>query len=551
LLGVAVGSEQDAFPTLTESQLTRLRALAEPVDMAAGDVLYAAGDVEQDFLVIESGDVDIIREANASSPARVVAQHGAGRFLGELNMLTGQAVYLTARVAEPGQVRRIPPARFRQLMAEDPELSDLILRAFMARREYLRSGEGARSVEILGSRTSSVALALRNWAARQLLPHTWIDVDTPEGQALVAVLDVGVEDLPVVLTPTSVLRRTTPGVLAEHLGLAFRAIPGRIYDLVVVGAGPAGLAAAVYGASEGLDTVLLEAVAVGGQAAASSRIENYLGFPSGLAGADLTSRALVQAQKFGAQISSPCEALSLSVGDGHLAVVLPDGTEVVAHAAIVASGAQYRTLPLDRWADFEGSSIYYAATELEARNCGGSDVAVIGGANSAGQAALFLATRSSKVHLVVRGGDLFAGMSRYLADRILVDERIEVHTGTEVVGLVGGTDLEQITLAERGTGATTTVGCQGLFCFIGAVPSTGWLNGVALDEDGFVLTGQDLPTEGLSGFALLGRPPLPFETSVPGVFAAGDVRQGSMKRVAAAVGEGASAVRSVHQAIGV
>ena len=547
---MAVG-EADAYPTLTPSQLARLRALAEPVDMALGEELYSAGDLEQDFILIESGDVDIIREANAASPARVVAEHGAGRFLGELNMLTGQAVYLTARVAEPGQVRRIPPDRFRRLMAEDPELSDVILRAFMARREYLRTGEGARSIEILGSRTSSVALALRNWAARQQLPHTWIDVDTPEGSLLVNALGTGVEDLPVVLTPTAVLHQATPGLLAEHLGLAFRVIPGRIYDLVVIGAGPAGLAAAVYGASEGLDTVLIEAVAVGGQAAASSRIENYLGFPSGLAGAELTSRALVQAQKFGARISSPCEALSLNVGDGHLAVVLPDSTEVVAHAAIVASGARYRTLDVDRWAEFEGAGIYYAATELEARTCGGSDVAVVGGANSAGQAALFLAGRDSKVHLVVRGADLFAGMSRYLADRILADERIEVHTGTEVIGLDGGTSLEQITLASRSTAETATVACEGLFCFIGAVPSTGWLNGVALDEDGFVLTGQDLPDGELGGFALLGRPPLPFETSVPGIFAAGDVRQGSMKRVAAAVGEGASAVRSVHQAIGI
>jgi thioredoxin reductase (NADPH) len=547
---MALGPD-DAYPALTASQLGRLRALAEAVDMSAGDRLYAAGDVEYDFMLIESGDVEIIREANADSPAQVVARHGGGRFLGELNMLTGQAVYLTARVASAGQVRRIPPDRFRRLMAEDPELSDLILRAFMARREFLRTGEGARSVEVVGSRTSSAALAVRNWAARQQLPHTWIDVDTPEGEMVLASLGAGVEELPVVLTPTAVLRRATPGVLAEHLGLAFRVIPGRVYDLVVIGAGPAGLAAAVYGASEGLDTMLVEAVAVGGQAAASSRIENYLGFPSGLAGAELTSRALVQAQKFGARIASPCEALSLNVGDGHLAVVLPDGTEVVARAAIVASGARYRTLGLDRWSDFEGAGIYYAATELEARACGGSDVAVVGGANSAGQAALFLAGRDSRVHLVVRGVDLFAGMSRYLADRILADERITVHTGTEVVGLDGATSLEEITLAERAGGTTTKMACEGLFCFIGAVPSTAWLNGVALDEDGFVLTGQDLPEDRLDGYELLGRRPLPFETNVPGIFAAGDVRWGSMKRVAAAVGEGASAVRSVHQAIGV
>jgi thioredoxin reductase (NADPH) len=551
-----------AFPTLSPSQLARLSAWAEPVSVAVGDVLFAAGDLAYDLIFIESGEVEVIRGATPDSPAQVVARHGPGRFLGELNMLTGQAVYLTARVAVAGRVRRIPPPQFRRLMAEDPELSDLILRAFMARREALRTGEGARSIEVVGGRSSAATLAVRNWAARQRLPHVWVDAESPEGENLIASLQVAAEDLPVVVTPTAVLRQATPGVLAEHLGLAFKAAPDRVFDLVVVGAGPSGLAAAMYGASEGLDTVLVEAVAVGGQAAASSRIENYLGFPSGLAGADLTSLALVQAQKFGAGVTSPCEAQRLAVGDGHLGVVLVDGTEVAAHAVVVATGARYRKLPLDRWEHFEGAGIYYAATELEARLCGGSDVVVVGGANSAGQAALFLAGRSSRVTLVVRGADLLAGMSRYLADRIVADSRIDVRTGTEVVGLGGGATLEKVTLADRGdptsatTSATTSgatsgvVSCAGLFCFIGAVPSTAWLAGVALDDDGFVLTGQDLPDD-LPAFDLLGRLPLPFETNIPGVFAAGDVRHGSMKRVAAAVGDGASAVRSVHEAVGV
>jgi len=547
-----------AFPKLSPSQLARLSAWAEPVSVDVGDVLFTAGDAEYDLIIIESGEVEVIREATPDSPAEVVARHGPGRFLGELNMLTGQAVYLTARVAVAGRVRRIPPAQFRLLMAEDPELSDLILRAFMARREALRTGEGARSIEVVGSRSSAAGLALRNWAARQRLPHVWVDAETPEGENLIASLHVAAEDLPVVVTPTGVLPQVTPGVLAEHLGLAFKAVPGRVFDVVVVGAGPSGLAAAMYGASEGLDTVLVEAVAVGGQAAASSRIENYLGFPSGLAGADLTALALVQAQKFGASVTSPCEAMTLAVGDGHLAVVLVDGTQVVGHAVVVATGARYRKLPLDRWEHFEGAGIYYAATELEARLCGGSDVVVVGGANSAGQAALFLAGRNSRVTLVVRGADLLAGMSRYLADRIVADPRIDVRTSTEVVGLGGGATLEKVTLADRAnaTSAATAnatsdvVPCAGLFCFIGAVPSTTWLAGVALDDDGFVLTGQDLPDD-IPAFDLLDRLPLPFETNIPGVFAAGDVRHGSMKRVAAAVGDGASAVRSVHEAIGI
>jgi len=547
---MAAGSDgEEAFPTLSASQLARLSTWADPVGVAVGDVLFAAGDTGYDFILIESGEVEVIREATPDSPAEVVARHGPGRFLGELNMLTGQAVYLTGRVSVAGQVRRLPPTQFRRLMAEDPELSDLILRAFMARREALRTGEGARSIEVVGSGTSAGALAVRNWAARQRLPHVWVDVDTPQGEALIASLGVTTTDLPVVVTPTAVLRQATPGLLASHLGLAFRAVPGRVFDLVVVGAGPAGLAAAVYGASEGLDTVLVEAVAVGGQAAASSRIENYLGFPSGLPGAELTSLALVQAQKFGATVTSPCEALTLAVGDGHLGVVLVDGTHVAAHAVVVATGARYRKLPLDRWDHFEGAGIYYAATELEARACVGSDVAVVGGANSAGQAALFLASRDTRVRLVVRGSDLHAGMSRYLADRIVADPRIDVHTSTQVVALGGDTALEHVALAAGGDVAPVVVPCSGLFCFVGAVPSTAWLDGVALDDDGFVLTGQDLPDD-LEAFDVLGRRPLPFETSVPGVFAAGDVRHGSMKRVAAAVGDGASAVRSVHEATG-
>ncbi len=349
------------------------------------------------------------------------------------------------------------------------------------------------------------------------------------------------------------LKRATPGELAEQqLGLAYRAPRDRVFDLVVVGGGPGGLAAAVYGASEGLDTVLVESVAVGGQAAASSRIENYLGFPSGLPGAELTSRALIQAQKFGASITSPCRAMSLHLGNGQLVVTLADGTEVSAHAVIVATGAAYRRLDLAHWGELEGAGIYYAATELEARACGQSEtpVAVVGGANSAGQAALFLAGRGTHVRLVVRGPDLERGMSRYLTERIEADARIEVHTGTEVVAVDGDGRLERISL-RQGPADPVEVACSGLFCFIGAVPATDWLTGVTLDHDGFVLTDTDLvDQDDLDAFALLGRQPLPFETSVPGVFAVGDVRRGSMKRVAAAVGEGASAVRSVHEAIG-
>jgi thioredoxin reductase (NADPH) len=542
----------EGYPDLTESQLERIRERSTETVVDPGAMLYRAGDSDYDFMLIEAGDVEIVRLAAFGMPEDVIVGFGAGKFLGELNMLTGQSSMFSARMPGGGIVQRMPRDEFRRLMGEDPELSDIILKAFMARREYLRTSEAAHSLEIIGGGMSGDTLKLRNWASRLRLPHTWLDVDSAEGHRILKSLDLSVTDLPVVITPTAVLKQATPGILAEHLGLSFVSTPGKVYDLIVIGGGPAGLAAAMYGASEGLGTLVLEGVAVGGQAAASSRIENYLGFPSGLAGADLTAKALVQAEKFGAEIKSPCEVVSLRSGDD-LVVTLADGSEVPAHSIVIASGARYRTLPIERWSDFEGNGIYYAATEIEARACGGpnSEVAVIGGANSAGQATLYLASRGAQVHLVVRGDDLGAEMSSYLANRILADSRIEVHLGTEVVEVDGGEHLESIVLANKSVPSSLPVKCTGLFCFIGAVPATGFLDAILLDRSGFVLTDTDLPEAQVrDAYGLLGRQPLPFETSMPGLFAAGDVRHGSMKRVAAAVGEGSSAIRSVHQAIG-
>jgi thioredoxin reductase (NADPH) len=437
-------------------------------------------------------------------------------------------------------------------MAEDPELSDVLLQAFLARREKLSRGPAAHGLEIIGSPMDSMALALRTYAARRVLPHLWFDSDSVEGRSLMRAASLATADLPAVLTPQHTLRHTTPGELAAHLGFAYRARGSEPIDLVVVGAGPAGLAAAVYGASEGLKTTLLDAVAPGGQAAASSRIENYLGFPTGLSGASLAQRAVVQAMKFGAQLSSPCEVVALETGGDALAVVLGDDTHLAARAVIVATGARYRALALEGWEHFVGAGIYYAATDLEVRSCTGQPVTVIGGANSAGQAALHLAASDSLVTLAIRGPDLAAGMSQYLVDRILADPRIEVRVATEVTRLEGDRALQHVGLTDRSTGHEETQLCRGLFCFIGADPATAWLSGIALDDDGFVRTDVQLATQEVErAWPSLGRAPLPFETNVPAVFAAGDVRHGSMKRVAAAVGEGASAVRSVHTAIGV
>jgi thioredoxin reductase (NADPH) len=549
---VAVPDIPGGYPHLSSSQLDIIRERSTETVVEPGTSVGSAGDVDYDFILVEVGDLEVVRFAAFGLPEQVIAIFGPGSFLGELDMLTGQAAMFSARMPLGGVVQRMPRSIFRRLMSDAPELSDVILKAFVARREFLRTSEAALSIQIVGGALSPETLELRNWATRLNVVHSWLDVETDEGHRSLRSLGLNVDDLPVVIAPTAILRSATPGELAEQLGLAYRSVPGKVYDLVVIGGGPAGLATAVYGASEGLDLLVLEGTVVGGQAGASARIENYLGFPSGIAGADLTAKALVQAEKFGAEIKSPCEVTSLRVTD-NLVATLSDGGEVSAHSIVIASGANYRKLSLERWADFEGNGIYYAATELEASACGndGPEVTVIGGANSAGQAALFLASRGSRVRLVVRADDLRIEMSTYLATRILADNRIEVHLGTEVMGVEGGDHLDSIVLANKIGGTRESVPCAGLFCFIGAVPATSWLEGVKLDRSGFILTDIDLPeTQPRDSFGLLGRPPLAFETSVPGLFAVGDVRHGSMKRIAAAVGEGSSAIRSVHQAIG-
>jgi thioredoxin reductase (NADPH) len=437
-------------------------------------------------------------------------------------------------------------------LAEDPEVSDILVRTFLARRDLLRGGAAARGIAILGSGQSSESLALRTFAARQRLPHLWLDADSAAGRALIDSAHLLASDLPAVFTPHDVLRAATPGEMAQLLGLSYRRNTNDLVDLTIIGSGPAGLGAAVYGASEGLDTVVLDAIAIGGQAAASSRIENYLGFPSGLSGHDLTQRAALQAMKFGAQLSSPCRVVDLDTSGAHLSVTLSDGKTIDTRAVLIASGVRYKSLPLPRWNHFEGAGIYYAATELEARACASQPVAVIGGANSAGQAALYLASRGSLVTLAVRGTDASSTMSSYLLGRIVADPRITLRTQSEVTALHGNTALDSITLTDATCGTSSGQSCFGLFCFIGAEPATDWLRDVELDADGFIRTDTQLDPDTLGAtWAALGRAPLPFETSMPGVFAAGDVRLASVKRVASAVGEGASAVRSIHAAIGV
>jgi thioredoxin reductase (NADPH) len=533
--------------TLDEAELAELAPYGEELEVTAGDVLFSPADDAYDFWVVLRGAVDIVR----SDPRGDVtlAVHGEGRFLGELSLLTGQRPYLTARVSRPGRVLRIRIPEFQRLMSEKAELADVIFRALMARRESLREGPGAEAVRIIGSRFDPAALALRAFAGRAHFPHVWIDLeDADDVDVLLASMGVRAKDTPVVVTPTALLRHPTPGEFAQHLGLTFRAPPGYTFDLVVVGSGPAGLAAAVYGASEGLKTVGLDAVNTGGQAGASSRIENYVGFPNGISGGELTSRAAIQAQRLGARLNAPCPVGGLRVEHGFVVVELADGSEVPSRSVIIASGARYQRLAVDELERFEGAGVYYAATDMEARECSGSGVIVVGGGNSAGQAAIYLAQQGSQVTICIRGDNLEKSMSTYLIDRIDADPRIELLTTTEVRTLAGERHLEQVTVEQTATGARRHFDCAGLFCFIGADPATEWLGGlVALDPRGFVLTDRTLPAAVLESGAFLVRDPLPFETSVAGVFAVGDVRHGSLKRVAAAVGEGSSAVRSVHE----
>jgi thioredoxin reductase (NADPH) len=534
-----------ASVTLDDAAIGELRLLGEERTVAAGDILYASGAAAYDFIVILDAEIEIVRPDPTGEVQ--IKVHGPHMFSGELNMLTGGRAYLTARVSRPGRILALSPEAFRRVMTTKPDIADVIFRCFLARRELLRAGPGAGAIRIIGSRYSPEALALRSYANRGRLPHTWIDLeDVDDPDVLLAGLGVRVSDTPIVMTPTATLRRPTPGELAEQLGMTYRAMPGYTYHLVVVGTGPAGLAAAVYGASEGLKTLGLDAVGPGGQAGTSSRIENYAGFPNGISGGELASRTAIQALRLGAQLNAPCEVAGLRHEDGFYVISLADGSEIPTRTVIVASGARYRRLPIDGLERFEGAGVYYAATDLEARICDGRAVVVVGAGNSAGQAAIFLAQQSCAVQIAFRRKDLSETMSRYLVDRIEADPRITVCPRTEVRALAGAAHLEAVTLENDETGEFRTDACAGLFCFIGAEPATGWLDdAVALDKDGFVLTDRSLPDEIVAGAAFAHRAPLPYETSLPGVFAVGDVRHASVKRVAAAVGDGSSAVRSI------
>ena len=554
--------DNPAFPTLTPDQLDRVRAAGWERATRPGDLLFREGDDAYDFFVVLSGAVNVYEDLECARPI-TSEPVGPGQFLGEVGLILGEAVYATARVEAAGAVLQVPADRFRQLVGADTDLAEVVLAAFTARRGIV--SDGATGLQMVGSRTDPDAVRIAEFSRRNYLPFRWLDLEGDGDEAARVLQEHGrtVEDLdasgPVVLWGSeTVLDNPSLLEIARAVGIGREPEPDAVADLLIVGAGPAGLAAAVYGASEGLDTVLIDEMGAGGQASWSSRIENYLGFPAGLSGTELATRATLQARKFGARIVTPHRAVALRRDGPGYRVDLADGPPVRGRAVVLATGAHYRRLPVPHLREYEGAGVYYAATEMEARGCGDATAVVVGGGNSAGQAAMFLSERAARVLLVVRGEGLTASMSSYLSERIEASERIEVRFHAEVRGLEGGGPeghraLAAVTVEDTQTGESETVETPALFVFIGAEPCTAWLRpdqddgalGVATDRHGFIHTGSSVTDPDPALWPDGGRPTT-FETSIPGVFAVGDVRAGSTKRVAGAVGEGAVTVKAVH-----
>jgi thioredoxin reductase (NADPH) len=541
-----------AFPLLTPHEIAQLRLRGVVRSVAPGDLLWKEGDRNMGFFVVLSGAIEILEHSHGEP--RLVTVHKPGEFTGDVDMLSGRSALVTSRVKEAGEVLVLDSAALRRVVSELPQISEILLRAFLTRRTLLLDA-GFEGIKIIGSRYAPAAHALREFAARNAIPYTWLDLELDrDAEAMLRTMGVPASATPVVIGRDGKWA-SNPSVaeLARYVGVEQPVDEDKTYDLLIVGAGPAGLAASVYAASEGLNTLVLDSVAAGGQAGTSSRIENYVGFPTGISGGDLAQRTLLQAQKFGAQFSVPRAVTGLRLNGGDRVVVLDDGTELHARALLVASGIEYKRLDVPRLRELEGAGIYYSATDMEARLCGGDDTVVVGGGNSAGQAAVFLSRYARKVHVVIRGDDLGKSMSRYLVDRIEGLENVTVHRRRVVAGLEGELALSSVTLRSTDGEDDLHLPARALFIFIGAVPHTSWLRYcVALDEKGFVLTGTSLAPQSLAteAWRAAKRQPFFLETSLPGVFAAGDARSGSVKRVASAVGEGAMAISFVHAHLG-
>jgi len=547
----ALDPRTQAFPILTAAQIDRIRPSATERSVSSGEILFEPDATSIPFFVLLSGRMEIVQpDLNGERP---IAKHEPGEFTGEVNMISGQRSLVRGRVTEPGVFLEVNSEALRTLVAKDAELSDIFMRAFILRRlELIRSGYG--NAILLGSRHSAKTLELREFLSRNGYPYTYVDLDEDQSsQELLDRFGVKATEIPVVICRTqTVMRSPSIQELASCLGFNSGVDGKHVRDVIILGAGPAGLAAAVYSASEGLDTLVIETHAPGGQAGSSSKIENYLGFPTGVSGQELAARALMQAQKFGASMMVARSVVQLDCDEHPYHVLLDRGEKLATRAIVIATGAQYNRLNCENLKKFEGEGVYYGATHIEAQLCVGDQIAVVGGGNSAGQAAVFLASTAGKVHMLVRSDGLSSTMSRYLIQRITENPNIELHVNTEISRLEGDTHLESVTWKDRKTGEVSTHAIQHLFMMTGASPQTDWLRGcVALDEKGFILTGRDLDAALKVGQLRwpLARPPQLLETNVPGVFAVGDVRSGNVKRVASAVGEGAISIQLVHRVL--
>jgi thioredoxin reductase (NADPH) len=542
-------NQEHAFPALTPLQIDRIRPFGKLRQVEAGKILFEPGDVTAPFFVLLSGGLEIMQPT--PSGERLIVTHRAGGFTGEMTMISGRGALARGRVTAPGEFLELSPEELRTLVARDEELSGLLMRAFILRRLLLISSSQG-NVVLLGSRHSAKTLRLREFLTRNGHPHTYIDLDADAGaQELLDRFAVTPAAIPVVIcNGQTVLRSPSIQELANCLGLNPNITGSEVRDLVIVGAGPSGLAAAVYGASEGLDVLVIESESPGGQAGSSSRIENYLGFPTGISGQELAGRAAAQAQKFGARMLIANSVTRLNCERHPYEVIVDDGRGIRARTVVIASGAKYNKPKIENLTKFESLGVYYGATFIEAQLCGKEDVIVVGGGNSAGQAAVYLSETASKVHMLVRSGRLSDTMSRYLIQRIEENPAIEVHYCTEIVGLEGGTQLERVAWQDKNTGETSTHDIRHLFIMAGASPQTDWLKGcVALDNKGFILTGRELDPVIHNYHWPLQRVPQMLETSLPGVFAVGDVRAGNVKRVASAVGEGSICISLVHRVL--
>jgi thioredoxin reductase (NADPH) len=547
----ALDSNTQMFPGLTPAQIDRIRAVSQLRKVEPGEILFRPGDSGVPFYVLLSGIIEVVQPG--ISGERLITTHSAGAFTGEISMLSGQRYFVLGRVTEAGEVLQLSGEGLRSLIARDAELSEIIMRAFILRRLALITHH-LGNVILMGSRHSAATFRLREFLGRNAHPYTFVDLDTDkQSQELLDRFAVKVEEIPIVIWDTRlVLRNPSIAELADRLGLNASINGSQVRDLIIVGAGPSGLAAAVYAASEGLDSLLIETEAPGGQAGSSSKIENYLGFPTGVSGQELASRAIAQAQKFGAKMMVAHSVVKLECDRHPYRVYLDDGTELSTRAIVIATGALYNKPDLAHLKKFEGQGVYYGATYIESQLCEDDEVIVVGGGNSAGQAAVFLSQSARRVYMLVRSGELASTMSRYLIQRIAENPTIALHFNTEIVSLDGDSQLERVGWIDKKTGETSSLEIRHVFIMAGASPRTEWLRGcLAMDDKGFIITGRDLDLRRGPGSQSwpLARAPQMLETSLPGVFAGGDVRSGNVKRVASAVGEGAISVHLVHRAL--